>query len=92
MDKLLHIDEYETVDKNLTDGNVGSRQRRNVRDNVFVIHAIVNEAKNTKDESTDIDVEKCFNSLWLAECINDMYEAGIRKDKLCLLYLSNKNA
>ena len=30
--------------------------------------------------------------MWLLECINDLYEAGLRTDKLCLIYLSNKNA
>ena len=28
----------------------------------------------------------------VAECINGIYEAGIRNDQICLLYLSNKNA
>ena len=95
LDKLLHNDEYETVDINLTNGNVGSRKRRNVRDNLFVVNAVANAAKQNKEEATDIDVydvEKCFDSLWLTECINEMYEAGIRNDKLCLLYLSNKDA
>ena len=30
--------------------------------------------------------------MWLAESINDIYDAGMRNDKLCLLYQSNKNA
>ena len=34
LDKLLHNDEYENVDENLSDGNMGSRKRRNVRDNL----------------------------------------------------------
>ena len=95
LDKLLHNDEYETIDENLTDGNVGSRKRRNVRDNLFVLNAIMNAAKQNKAEPTDIkvyDVHKCFDSMWLLECINDLYEAGLRTDKLCLIYLSNKNA
>ena len=95
LDKLLHNDEYEKIDENLTDGNVGSRKRRNVRDNLFVINSVMNEAKCSKSEALDInvyDVEKCFDSMWLSESINDMYDAGMRDDKLCLLYHSNKNA
>ena len=38
------------------------------------------------------DVRKCFDTLWLDECINNLYEAGIQGDKLCLLYYQNKNA
>ena len=95
LDKLIHNDEYETIDENLTDGNVGSRKRRNVRDNLFVMNAIMSQAKNNKSEPTDIsvyDVHKCFDSMWLLECINDLYEAGLRNDKLCLLYMANKHA
>ena len=45
LDKLLHKDEYETMDPNLSDGNVGSRKQRNVRDTLFVMNAIMNAAK-----------------------------------------------
>ena len=41
LDKLIHNDEYETIDEHLTDGNVGSRKRRNVRDNLFVVNAFL---------------------------------------------------
>ena len=37
------------------------------------------------------DVEKCFDSLNLHECINDIYESGIKDNRLSLIYLSNKN-
>ena len=95
LDKLLHNDEYETIDENLTDGNVGSRKRRNVRDNLFVLNAIMNAAKQNKSEPVDIDVydvHKCFDTMWLAESINDLYDNGIQNDKLSLIYLSNKCA
>ena len=38
------------------------------------------------------DVEKCFDALWLQECINDIYEAGLQNDKLPLLFMENSNA
>ena len=38
------------------------------------------------------DVEKCFDALWLQECINDIYEAGLHNDKLPLLFMENSNA
>ena len=37
-------------------------------------------------------VFKCFDTMWLLECINDLYDAGIRNYNLCLLYMSNRNA
>ena len=38
------------------------------------------------------DVEKCFDSLWAKECINDLYMAGLTNDKLNLLFIENQNA
>ena len=37
-------------------------------------------------------MEKCFDSLWVEESINDIYEAGLKNDKLNLLFLENQNA
>ena len=48
MDKLIYIDEYENIDDNLTNCNVGSRKRRNIQDNLFVIDAISNSRKKNK--------------------------------------------
>ena len=95
LDKLLYVDLYETIDKNLTDCNVGSRKRQNIRDNLFVINAISNESKQKYEEACDIciyEIRKCHDSFWLNECINDLWDAGIRNDKLALLYLENESA
>ena len=43
----------------------------------------MNDAINGSKEPVDIgiyDIDKCFDSLWLDECINDMFEAGIQND------------
>ena len=55
----------------------------------------MNDAVNGTKEAVDIgiyDVDKCFDSLWLKECINDIYDAGLKNDKLNLLYLMNETA
>jgi hypothetical protein len=79
----------------LTDANVGARKQRNIRDNIFVINAIINSVINGGYEAVGVqiyDIEKCFDSLWLEEVINSLYEAGLRDDNLKLLYLLNQNA
>ena len=95
LDTLIYNSAYETIDSNLTDGNVGSRKRRGCRDNMFVISAISNSVVNGKSEPIQVqvtDVEKCFDKMWLQSCINALYEAGFRDDMLNLLYIENKNA
>ena len=95
MEKLIYNDEYFTIDSNLTDSNVGARRNRNIRDNLFVVNAISNSVKRGTEEPVDMgayDVEKCFDALWTFECINDLYEAGLKNDKLTLLFIMNQNA
>ena len=95
LDRLIYNDEYETIDEALSDSNVGARKGRNIRDNVFVLNAVTNSIINGNKDAVDIqifDVEKCFDALWVQECINDLYESGFDNDKLPILYLENKNA
>ena len=95
LDKLIYNDEYEKLDKNMTDCNVGGRKFRNIRDNIFALNAILNSARNKHEESHDIqiyDVETCFDALWLHEVILCLYEAGMKNDKLPLLFLENVSA
>ena len=81
LERVIYNDEYKTIDSNLTDCNVGARKKRNIRDNIYVPNAIMNDAINGTKEPVDIamyDIEKCFDSLWLDECINDIFKQDYR--------------
>jgi hypothetical protein len=95
LDRLIFNDVYETMDSNLSDCNVGNRRSRNIRDNLFVINAILNSTKHKLEETVDLgiyDVEKCFDTMWAQEAINDAYDLGFQDDKLPLVYLTIKSA
>ena len=95
LDNIIYDEEYDVMDNSLTNCNVGSRRGRNIRDNLFVINAIMNQTKQNPKEAVDIgvyDVFKCFDYVWLQECINDLYESGLTNDKLNLIYISNEHA
>ena len=56
---------------------------------MFVLNVITNSVVNGKEDPVDIqlfNVEKCLDALWVEECINDVYEARLKHDKLVLLY------
>ena len=91
--KLVYQDKYDTVDNSMSDSNVGARKKKNIQNHIFVINGIINEAiKNKKDIDIQIlDYRQCFDGMWLDECINDLYEAGITDDSLALIYEANKN-
>jgi hypothetical protein len=83
------------VDDGLTDSNIGSRKKRNIRDNIFVLGAVTNAVIKKEAHPIDIctyDISKCFDAIWLEEAINDLEETGLKNDKLALLYIENKNA
>ena len=95
LDRLIYNDNYHIVNENLTDGNVGARKQRNIRDNIFVLGAVSNSVVHGKEEAIQVQVQdavKCFDKLWLQETTNALFEAGLQSDMLNLLYLENKRA
>ena len=84
LDRLIYNDGYGNIEEGLTDSNVGARKSRNIRDNIFVLSAILNDVINGND------VAKCFDALWLEEAVSGLYESGLTNDKLSLLYLENE--
>ena len=44
-DRLMYNDSYYTIYGSITYGNFGRRKNRGVRDNIFVISAIINSVK-----------------------------------------------
>ena len=42
LDKLLYNDNYDSIDQNMSESNIGARKRRNIRDHLFVIYGIIN--------------------------------------------------
>ena len=54
------------------------------------INAITNLIRIGSEAPVDFqvyDIEKCFDTLWLHEVINCLFEAGLNNDKLPLLFL-----
>ena len=56
--KMVYHDKYETVDRNMSDSNVGARRKKNIRNHLFVLNGIINDVLVKKDESVDIQINK----------------------------------
>ena len=95
MMKLIYIDKYSIIDENMSDSQVGGRKVKNVRNHVWVVNGIISEVLSSKKKPpVDIqifDYKQCFDSLWMEECLSDLYKSGVRDDKLALLYNINKH-
>ena len=92
--RIIYNDEYFNIDLNMSDSNVGGRKKKNIRNHIFIVNGVINEALKKK-ENVDIEIldyRQCFDSMWLDETINDLYETGLVNDNLNLIYkLNNKN-
>ena len=61
---------------------------------IFKRYNIINHANYLGKELwlTFYDIEKCFASLWLEDCVNPFWDLGVNDDILCLIYLMNIKA
>ena len=92
IDKLVYQDSYENIDSAMSDSNVGGRRKRNIRDNLLVLYATINEAVRNK-KNIDIhfyDLDKCFDAMWNEETMNDLYDSGVQNDTFALVSLMNE--
>ena len=91
--RLIYKDKYQVIDSNMSDSQVGGRKGKNVRNHIWILNGIICDVLSTKKKNpVDVqifDYKQCFDSLWLQECLNDMYDSGVKDDKLSLLYNIN---
>ena len=66
----------------MSDSNVGGRKQRNIRDNLFVLYSVINNAINKKINMniTSYDITQCFDSMWYQDTMNDLWDVGIKDD------------
>ena len=91
--RLIYRDNYDTIDRSMSDSQVGGRKKKNIRNHIWVINGIINDVLHTK-KKTPIDIQiydykQCFDSLWLQECMNDIWDAGLKDNAFALLYNAN---
>ena len=94
--KLIYQDKIETIDQHITDFQIGGRKGRNIRDHLFVVNGVMQEALssvNSKPINIIIaDFQLCFDGLSLPLTCKDLYMSGCKDDKLALLFdLNRKN-
>ena len=92
LDRLVYFDEKDLISESMGHFQVGNQKGRNIRDHTLVVHAVVNEA-HIKKIDVDIqftDIKQCFDSIWLDEATNDLYNSGVTTRSLNLLYEGNR--
>ena len=96
LDKLLYQDKYSFIDSEMSDSNIGARRNKNVKNHLFIVYGIINSVIREEKFSLDIqiyDLVQAFDSLWLEDCMNDIYDSVPKEqqdDKLALIFETNK--
>ena len=72
----------------------GGVKGKGVVDNLFSLRGLIDHSNYLAKELwiTFYDTEKCFDSLWLEDCINALWRNGIQDDTLYVVYLMNQKA
>ena len=87
--RLIYMDCYKVLDESMSDSQVGARKGKNIRNHIWIVNGIITDVLSTKSRKPiDVqifDFKQCFDSLWLKECMNDVYKAGLNDDKFALL-------
>ena len=97
LDKILYQHFYPSLDSGMSCSNIGARKNKNVRNHLFIIHGIIANVISEKKECIDLmiyDLVQAFDSLWIQDCMNDLYDilpAHMLDRKLSLVYELNKN-
>ena len=85
------------MDENMPDSQIGGRRGKNIRNHLFMVYGIINSVLQGESGPVDIsvyDIRQCFDSIWLEEAMNDLYETvdkEQRDNKLALVYLNNRD-
>ena len=70
------------------------KKNRSTIDNIIITNAII-EKQRQSHKNTYLffaDAEKCFDKLWLKDCLIDMEEIGYNRNDIKILYEMNKKA
>ena len=78
----------------MTKFQTGGVKSKGAVDNLMILQGIIDHAKYLGQELWLMfyDTEKCFDSLWLEDCINSLWKNGVVDDILYLIYLMNRRA
>ena len=83
--RLIYNDIYPEVDKNMSDSQMGGRKGKGCRNNIFIINGIIHDVIMNAKKPILLqiyDYKQMFDSINLQQAISDVYEAGLKDEKL----------
>ena len=96
LDKLLYMKLYPGLEAGMSYSNIGAKKNKNVRDHLFIVYGIVVSVIRESRQCVDLqiyDLVQAFDSLWLKDCMNDLFDIlprNMQDSKLSLVYELNR--
>ena len=67
------------------------RKQRSIVDNLMILNSII-ENQRQNENLFFADAKKCFDKLWLKDCLTEMYNLGYSPGTIRSLYEMNKTS
>ena len=82
------------LEANMSKFQNGGAKGKSVSDNLFILRGATDHARYLGKEVfiTFYDTEKCFDSFWLQDCKNALWDNGIQDESLYFIYLLSRKA
>ena len=92
VEKLMKNRGKEKIEENTTEFQCGGTSGRSIGDNLLILNSAVEEFRERNEDLFILfaDLEKCFDQLWLKDCIKEIAEAGMPTGEALYIYLMNK--
>ena len=92
--RLVYDTKYPTIDRNMSDCQMGGRKRKSSKNNIFIINGLIHEVMSSKKVKAILlqiyDYRQMFDSINLQQALSDLYDVGVNDDNLALIHKANK--
>ena len=92
--RLIYNMKYSTIDRNMSDCQMGARKKKGCKNNIFIVNGIIHEVLKTKKNNPVVlqiyDYSQMFDSIDLEQAMSDIYDVGINDDTFALLHKANQ--
>ena len=78
----------------MTQMQTSGRKQRSIVDNLMILNSIIENQRQNENKTNLFfaDAKKCFDKLWLKDCLTEMYNLGYSPGTIRSLYEMNKTS
>ena len=93
-EKVIALRNEKIVQNKISQFQCGGIKNRGTVDHLFTLRAVIDYYRYMKKHLYIFfgDMEKCFDKLWLKDCVIDLWRTGMPIDEVYMIYLLNKES